>query len=111
MSQGQQVSPWGGDLYQGALNITADNVASIVRPAVQGVEDYNVSPAGTTLYNTMGGNEVILSGGNVSVVDPNTNPLNPRTAVGVKGSKLYLFTVDGRQSGYSLGMTSIEIAN
>ncbi len=35
---------------------------------------------------------------------------NPRTAVGIKDNKLYLFTVDGRQPGYSDGMTLYEMA-
>jgi len=35
---------------------------------------------------------------------------HPRTAVGIKDNKLYLFTVDGRQPGYSDGMTLYEMA-
>ncbi|HWR61829.1 MAG TPA: phosphodiester glycosidase family protein [Clostridia bacterium] len=35
---------------------------------------------------------------------------NPRTAVGIKDNKLYLFTVDGRQPGYSDGMNLYELA-
>lgn len=35
---------------------------------------------------------------------------NPRTAVGIKDNKLFLFTVDGRQPGYSDGMTLYEMA-
>jgi len=35
---------------------------------------------------------------------------NPRTAVGIKDNKLYLFTVDGRQKGYSDGMNLYELA-
>jgi len=35
---------------------------------------------------------------------------NPRTAVGIKDNKLYIVTVDGRQPGYSDGMSLYEMA-
>ncbi|MCJ7711658.1 MAG: phosphodiester glycosidase family protein, partial [Chloroflexi bacterium] len=48
-------------------------------------------------------------GNAITATDAN---LNPRTAMGLNSnkSKLFLFTVDGRQPGYSEGMTTIEIA-
>jgi exopolysaccharide biosynthesis protein len=38
---------------------------------------------------------------------------HPRTGIGINqdSTKLYLFTVDGRQPGYSLGMSLLEFAN
>ena len=40
-------------------------------------------------------------------------PRHPRTAVGVdeSGRWLYMVVVDGRQPGYSVGMTALELAN
>ncbi len=35
---------------------------------------------------------------------------HPRTAIGYRGRKLYLVTVDGRQPGHSIGMTLPELA-
>ncbi len=35
----------------------------------------------------------------------------PRTAVGVKDGRIYMVTVDGRQEGFSNGMTLYELAN
>lgn len=35
---------------------------------------------------------------------------HPRTAIGFNGSKVYLVVVDGRQPGYSLGMSLAELA-
>ncbi|HEU4752525.1 MAG TPA: phosphodiester glycosidase family protein, partial [Armatimonadota bacterium] len=35
---------------------------------------------------------------------------HPRTAVGFNGRKLYLFVTDGRQPGYSIGMSLPEVA-
>ena len=35
---------------------------------------------------------------------------HPRTAVGIKDNKIYMVTVDGRQPGYSDGMTLYEMA-
>ena len=110
MSNGQQVSPWSGSgsTREGALNISANNVASIIKPANVNNADYKVNPTSTSLYTAVGGNERLLSAGTVIATD---TTIHPRTAVGVKGSKLYLFVVDGRQSGYSEGMNLVEIAN
>jgi len=92
-----------------ALDISADNVATILR-----------SPSGTgtvrspdiPLYNTLPGEARLLRDG--AIVAPTANEtLHPRTAVGLSGDQrtLYLFTVDGRNAGHSLGVTRPELAD
>jgi hypothetical protein len=93
------------------LNLDAANRATIVHrnPA---------DPSGLTadepvkLYNTVCGNEQILTAGRVTAADSSwNNKLSPRTAIGIaKGSRLVLLTVDGRQPRVSEGMTIREVA-
>jgi len=109
MSNGTQVSPWSGSgsTKEGALNITSGNIASIVRPANVNNADYKVTPT-STLYIAVGGNERLIQSGSVIATD---TTLNPRTAVGVNGTHLFLATIDGRETGVSEGMSTIEVAN
>src|SRR5690606_31231331 len=61
------------------------------------------------LYNAVGGNERIVRTGQVVAGD---TALHPRTAAGVTADgKLLLFTVDGRNSSHSQGMSTPEVAN
>jgi exopolysaccharide biosynthesis protein len=110
VSDGQPVSPWSGSgsTREAALNITQANIASIVRPGNVNVADFSTNPGGVALWTTVGGNERMLAGGNVVATD---TVLHPRTCAGVKGSTLYLFVVDGRQTGWSDGMNLVEISN
>ncbi len=63
------------------------------------------------IYNALSGNEFLVQGGDV-LAGLDDNRTAPRTAVGVSqsGNKLYLVLVDGRQSGYSEGVTLAELA-
>ncbi len=92
-----------------ALDISADNVATILRsPSGTGTAHYPDIP----LYNTLAGEARLLRDG--SIVAPTANEtLHPRTAVGLSGDQrtLYLFTVDGRNTGHSLGVTRPELAD
>ena len=92
-----------------ALDISADNVATILRsPSASGTAHYPDIP----LYNTLAGEARLLRDG--SIVAPTANEtLHPRTAVGLSGDQrtLYLFTVDGRNAGHSLGVTRPELAD
>ena len=92
-----------------ALDISADNVATILRsPSGTGTGRYPDIP----LYNTLAGEARLLRDG--SIVAPTANEtLHPRTAVGLSGDQrtLYLFTVDGRNTGHSLGVTRPELAD
>jgi autotransporter-associated beta strand protein len=91
-----------------ALNISQGNVATILR---------SVSGTGTArtpdipLYNTLAGEARLLRDG--AIIQYANESLHPRTAVGLSAdeSRLYLMTVDGRNSGHSLGVTRPELAD
>lgn len=93
------------------FNVSAANVPRIGSAAGAGTSTFG---NGQTLYNATGGNQRILNGGAVSAPnDSYTNTLNPHTAIGVSQNQRYVYfaTVDGRQTDYSEGMTTIELAN
>ncbi|MEO6435564.1 MAG: phosphodiester glycosidase family protein [Tepidisphaeraceae bacterium] len=107
-SNGELISPWpDASSTRGALNISSSNVATLVRPATGGTGTFLTNPS-LTPYNAVGGNQRMLSAGAVITTD---TAIHPRTVIGYKGTTLYLFTVDGRQPGWSDGMTLVEIAN
>lgn len=62
-------------------------------------------------FNAISGNAILLKNGNKPQLPP-TDP-EPRTAIGLNRSNryLYLVIVDGRQPGYSEGITLDELAN
>lgn len=69
-----------------------------------------VTPTAFKFDQAVGGNQrLITNGANVA----GTDDRHPRTSVGISedSTTLYLFTVDGRQTGYSIGMDLIELAN
>ncbi len=108
VAAGQQVSPWGGGFArEGGINFSASNLATMVQPTNTSVSNYVTSPS-LSPYNLMGGRERLITGGAITAI---STALNPYTAMGYKGNSLYLFVVDGRQPGYSEGMTLVEIAN
>lgn len=119
VSDGVVVSParqFGSGLPDPAIVFNADRTARIdyiapgntsgVQNAVAGVGPSNTDTDAGTLLITDGTN----TGGGARV-DPNNR--NPRTVVGVNrdGTRLYLFVVDGRQTGWSVGMTNPEVAD
>jgi hypothetical protein len=65
-------------------------------------------PAGTS--QALAGNCVLVEGGR-AVVSDESDALHPRTAVAVdaQGQRLWLIVVDGRQRGYSKGVTLSEL--
>lgn len=91
-----------------ALNISPDNVATIVRAASgTGTERTPAVP----LYNTLPGEARLLRNG--SIVQYENESLHPRTAVGLSADerRLFIMTVDGRNAGHSLGVTRPELAD
>lgn len=94
-----------------AVNIDANNVATLVYQAAGDVTGYATDPP-VVLYNAVSGNEQLLRDGIiVSGTTSFDTTLNPRTAIGLApGNKLVLLTVDGRQSGVSEGVTTAELA-
>lgn len=106
----------GGDVYSAAaggesvFNINADNVARILRAGPAGS---TISNNGTPYYNAIGGNQRILTGGAVTAPnDSYTTTLNPHTAIGLSqdNRRVFLLTIDGRQTDYSEGLRTDEMA-
>jgi hypothetical protein len=114
-SNGDVYSPF----YAGwpGINITRDNQVNLVTPVPANVS--HESPhfysgfdpvPNVPLYNTVGGNELILQNG--QVIATWADGLHPRTAAGVTADgKLLLFTVDGRNTDHSQGMSTTEVAH
>ena len=96
-----------------ALNITSNNVASIIRGTSPGGVFGTTHTPATTLYNALTGSERIVDNGlNTSGTSALSTELHPRSAAGVTADgKLLLFTVDGRNAGHSLGMSLSEVAD
>lgn len=94
-----------------ALNIGADNVATVVYQAGGDLTGYATDPP-VTLYNAVCGNEQILTDGLITAGTGSWDEtLNPRTIIGVgPENTLVLFVLDGRQPGVSEGMTTSEAA-
>lgn len=67
-------------------------------------------PADGSVFEGVGGFTQIVKSATISV--PHGGPVHPRTAIGVNrtGSIMFLVVVDGRQPGYSEGMTVEELA-
>lgn len=91
-----------------ALNISQDNVATILR-SVSGT-GIDRSPD-IPLYNTLAGEARLLRNG--AIVQYANESLQPRTAVGLNAdeTRLSVMTVDGRNAGHSLGVTRPELAD
>ena len=110
-SAGTGVSTWSGtgDPDERGINIDQNNNASFVRPYAINQANYQTRPVGALLYNAIGTYDGILINGTITATDTN---LHPRTAMGLSSdrSELVLMTVDGRQPGWSMGMTTIELA-
>ncbi len=117
-SQGDVYSPFGENSDYSrpwpTLNISADNIAQIVSRDFSQPNGSATIPS-IPLYNAVSGSERIVTNGvvtagAVSYGEPTL--LHPRTVAGITADrKLVLMVVDGRQSGFSEGMTSFETAN
>src|SRR6202167_4545939 len=101
---------FGSDDAAASLLITKTNTATI-------------SPAGSTpidlsnIFNAVSGNQIVTDGLDSSATTPTGAPhdpfgLDPRSAIGVSedGRFLYLIAIDGRQPGYSVGVTTSDEA-
>ena len=112
VSSGTVVSPqsFGSDDAAASLIISKTNAATI-------------SPAGATpidlsnVFNAVSGNQIVTNGVDTSAITPTGAPhdpfgLDPRTGVGLSedGRYLYLIAIDGRQAGYSVGVTTSDEA-
>jgi exopolysaccharide biosynthesis protein len=112
VSNGTVVAPqaFGSDDAAASLLITKTNTATI-------------SPAGSTpidlsnIFNAVSGNQIVTDGLDSSATTPTGAPhdpfgLDPRSAIGLSedGRFLYLIAIDGRQPGYSVGVTTSDEA-
>lgn len=89
---------------------TIDNVTTAQAAAAQ----WAIAGVGPSSTDTVPGTLLVTDGVNTGAtarVSPSVR--NPRTAVGTNqaGTLLYVMVVDGRQPGWSVGMTLPEVAN
>ncbi len=73
----------------------------------------SITPGWENVREAIGGREFIIQDGvtNISPRPPIADQLHPRTALGITAAgNLVMATVDGRQSGYSLGVDLDELA-
>ena len=98
---------------------------TIVSPAASGQPSFTVRqnetvsirtngtiPSGA--HNAVSGNQHLISGGvNIAPNDSYTTTLNPHTAIGVNAGNGHIFfmTVDGRQTDFSEGMRTDDMAD
>ena len=78
---------------------------------------YTLNPSWDGIVGAIGGGPVIVKDGkpifraNEAFSTAQLSPHDPRTAVGQRGDgKILMVAVDGRQPGYSAGVTSFELA-
>lgn len=108
VSEGVNVSPWGRN-QRDAVNISADNKVTFIRQAKEDTTGYMTTPE-VTLYNAIAGNIRLIENGAIRP-RPGGNTTYPQTAVGLAAdNRLILFVSDGRQPGFSEGMTYQELA-
>lgn len=104
ISNGEVVSAPGAGGRRNALVTFADQSARIITST-------NI-PAGA--WNAVSGNQRMVNAGlNVAPNDSYTNTLNPHTAVGVdtQTGNVWFMVVDGRQTDFSAGMLTSEMAD
>ena len=112
VSNGVIVSPqtFGNDDAAASLLLSKTNQAMILSAS-------NTAANLTNVFNAVSGNQIVTNGVDTSSTTPTGAPhdpfgLDPRTGVGVSqnGQYLYLIAVDGRQPGYSVGVTTSDEA-
>ena len=108
VSDGVNVSDW-GTWIKDAVNTSADNTVTFVSRAKDDTTRYMTMPK-VALYNAMAGNARLLRDG-VVLPGKGGDATYPQTAVGhTADHRLILFVSDGRQPGFSEGMTYEEVA-
>jgi Phosphodiester glycosidase len=112
VSRGEPVSPFRGDWT--AINIAKDNTVSIVHGEDDTFRLTAQTPEQARLYNAVTGSDPIVIDGKPLEKQPDRSfftTAHPRTAIGITGhNTLLLVTVDGRQPGFSEGMSLDELA-
>jgi hypothetical protein len=105
-----QSKQWFDNYFHDALNISQTNQATFVKMPQSIGDGFQTLPS-TSLYNTVTGQYRLIQSNVIKADLPSSSP-DPLTAIGLTASnKLLLVTVDGRQPGFSEGITIIELAN
>jgi exopolysaccharide biosynthesis protein len=108
VSDGERVSDW-GTWIKDAITIGADNTVTFVTRAKDDTTGYMTTPK-VDLYNAMAGNARLLRDG-IVLPGKGGDTTYPQAAVGhTADHRLILFVSDGRQPGFSEGMTYEEVA-
>ena len=108
VSDGVNVSDW-GTWIRDAVNIGRDNTVTFVTRAKDDTTGYMTTPE-VELYNALSGNARLLRDG-VVLPGKGGDATYPQAAVGhTVDHRLILFVSDGRQPGFSEGMTYEEVA-
>jgi exopolysaccharide biosynthesis protein len=108
VSDGVKVSDW-GTWIKDAITIGADNTVTFLTRAKDDTTGYMTTPK-VDLYNAMAGNARLLRDG-VVLPGKGGDATYPQTAIGhTADHRLILFVSDGRQPGFSVGMTYGEVA-
>ncbi|HUT58458.1 MAG TPA: phosphodiester glycosidase family protein, partial [Phycisphaerae bacterium] len=108
VSDGVKVSDW-GTWIKDAINIGADNTVTFVTRSKDDTTGYMTTPE-VDLFNAMAGNVRLLRDGAV-LPGKGGDATYPQTAVGhTADHRLILLVSDGRQPGFSEGMTYEEVA-
>ena len=115
-TQGATPIPPDGAVLQ-ARGTAAANLAAEAPTGTTVTVRLALNPAWDNVVNAIGGGPLIVSKGkpifraNESFAADQLSPRNPRTAVGQRADgSLLLVAVDGRQFGYSVGMSNFELA-
>jgi exopolysaccharide biosynthesis protein len=107
VSDGKLVCGWGQNQHE-AVNIGDDNTVMFVRRAKEDKTGSATNPE-IKLYNAIAGNVRLIENG--KIMAKGGDPSYPQTAVGhTADHHLILFVSDGRQPGFSKGMTYEEVA-
>ncbi len=108
VADGKLVCGWGHNQHD-AVNIGADNTVTFVRRAKDDKTGSATEPE-VNLHNAIAGNVCLIENG--KILAKGGDPTYPQTAVGHTADyRLILFVSDGRQPGFSEGMTYEELAH
>jgi len=108
VSDGEQVSDW-GTWIRDAVNIGADNTVTFVTRAADDSTGFMTTPQ-VDLFNALSGNARLIRDGAV-LPGEGGDTTYPQAAIGhTADQRLILFVSDGRQPGFSTGMTYREVA-
>ena len=89
---------------------TAAEVVAGLAPGMDLAFSLETPALGRPMRMAVGGGPELLRHGEILPDDAPGKPRHPRTLIGLNESEVLLVTVDGRQAGWSIGMTTYELA-